>query len=303
MAYIKDIRNTYNILDSDIENIKSVSEIMLNYSIEFATDIREYLIEKFGFQEQYEDTQLEKMSQLLEDWYKILFKGNINNDLINYTTNMVKIFHEQIVDNSTFLSIFSFVRNWIHERIFQQIEKDVVRKNILLSVHKILDVQVSIINTAYTDIELRKYTKIFSLKNNLINFSERFMVFGHLILVSVLISLTLGAIVFLGVDIIHHYKTNSQDIIIYALGSLLILWVLIELLHTEIQSIKGGKLKISIFLGVALIAFVREILIIKLQHKETDNQMYTAIAAILVLGIVYFITALIEKNDNKRRNK
>lgn len=303
MPYIKEIKNAYDVLDSDIENIKSIKEIMLNYSSAFVSDIREYLYEKFGVQEQYDDTQLDKMSQLLENWYKLFFSGNINNDFINYTTNMVKSFHNQIIDNSTFLSIFSFVRNWIHEKIFQQIEKDIIRKNILLSVHKILDVQISIVNTAYTDIEIRKYTNVFSLKNNLINFSERFMIFGHLILVSILISLTLGSLVFLGVDIIHHYKTNPHDIIIYTLGSLLILWVLIELLHTEIQSIRGGKLKISIFLGVALIAFVREILIINLQHEEIGKQMYTTIAAILVLGIVYFITALIEKNDIKRRNK
>lgn len=303
MPYIKEIKNAYDVLDSDIENIKSIKEIMLNYSSAFVSDIREYLYEKFGVQEQYDDTQLDKMSHLLENWYKLFFSGNINNDFINYTTNMVKSFHNQIIDNSTFLSIFSFVRNWIHEKIFQQIEKDIIRKNILLSVHKILDVQISIVNTAYTDIEIRKYTNVFSLKNNLIIFSERFMIFGHLILVSILISLTLGSLVFLSVDIIHHYKTNPHDIIIYTLGSLLILWVLIELLHTEIQSIRGGKLKISIFLGVALIAFVREILIINLQHEEIGKQMYTTIAAILVLGIVYFITALIEKNDIKRRNK
>jgi len=303
MPYIKEIKNAYDVLDSDIENIKSIKEIMLNYSSAFVSDIREYLYEKFGVQEQYDDTQLDKMSQLLENWYKLFFSGNINNDFINYTTIMVKSFHNQVIDNSTFLSIFSFVRNWIHEKIFQQIEKDIIRKNILLSVHKILDVQISIVNTAYTDIEIRKYTNVFSLKNNLIIFSERFMIFGHLILVSILISLTLGSLVFLSVDIIHHYKTNPHDIIIYTLGSLLILWVLIELLHTEIQSIRGGKLKISIFLGVALIAFVREILIINLQHEEIGKQMYTTIAAILVLGIVYFITALIEKNDIKRRNK
>jgi len=303
MPYIKDIKDAYDIFDSDIENIKSIKEIMLNYSSDFVSDIREYLYEKFGVQEQYDDTQLDKMTQLLENWYKLFFSGNINNDFINYTTNMVKSFHKQTIDNSIFLSIFSFVRNWIHEKIFQQIEKDIIRKNILLSVHKILDVQISIVNTAYTDIEIRKYTNVFSLKNNLITFSERFMIFGHLILVSILISLTLGALVFLSVDIMHHYKTNPQDIIIYTLGSLLILWVLIELLHTEMQSIRGGKLKISIFLGVALIAFVREILIINLQHEEIGEQIYTTIAAILVLGIVYFITALIEKNDIKRRNK
>lgn len=303
MQYIKDIKNLYNVLDSDIENIKNIKEIMLNYTSEFVVDIREYLYEKFGPEEQYDDTQINNMLQLIENWYKLFFSGNINNDLINYTTNMVKSFYKQIIDNSTFLSIFSFVRNWTHEKIFQEIEKDVIRKNILLSVHKILDVQINIINSAYTDIEIRNYTKVFSLKNKLISFTERFMIFGHLILVSILIFLTLGTLIFLGVDIIHHYKTNPNDIIIYTLGSLLILWVLIELLHTEIQSIKGGKLKISVFLGVALIAFVREILIINLQHKEVGMHIYTIIIAILILGIVYFITGLIEKNDMRRRNK
>jgi uncharacterized membrane protein (DUF373 family) len=303
MSYIKDIRNSYNILDADLENILKISDKMLSYKDEFVSDIQLFIQGKLDLVELPSDYNITKYVQMLELWYTKFFKAEINNDFINYTARMVATFNEITIDNQTFISIFSFIRTWIHEKIFQQIEYDIVRKNILLSFHKILDVQMSLINTAYTNIEVNKYTRAFSFKNKLISFSERFMLFGHFLLVIILIGLTFGAIVFLGLETYHHYLNQPQDIIIYALGSLLILWVLIELLHTEIQSIKGGKLKISIFLGVALIAFVREVLIIKLQHKETGMQMYTAIAAILVLGIVYFITALIEKNETKRRYK
>jgi uncharacterized membrane protein (DUF373 family) len=81
------------------------------------------------------------------------------------------------------------------------------------------------------------------------------------------------------------------------------IWVLIELLHTEITSIKGGQFKISIFIGVALVAFVREVLILKLQHNDNNGQMIVAIGGIFILGIIYFITFWAEKFYGKRRNR
>jgi uncharacterized membrane protein (DUF373 family) len=66
------------------------------------------------------------------------------------------------------------------------------------------------------------------------------------------------------------------------------LWVMIELINTEIAHLKGGKFHISVFIGVALVAFIRETLIMTLRHENMEKQ-YIFIALILVLGVVFWL--------------
>lgn len=303
MAYLREIKSAYEVSEKDNENFKIVGSIMQKYANEFAQDVQRYILDKYGTAEFLSDTSTDKHIHMLELWYQKFFSGNIDDDLISFIRNLVKSHMDLAIESTKFISVFSYIRKWIHEKIFRQIEADVLRKEILLSVHKFLDIQMNLINSFYTEFELKKYTREFGLKNSLVRFSEKFLLFTHFILVFFLISITLSAMAFLGIDIFHKYQEHASNIIIYAMGSLLIIWVLIELLHTEITSIKGGQFKISIFIGVALIAFVREVLILKLQHRDDNTQMIVAIAGIFILGIIYFITSWVEKFYGKRRNR
>ncbi|MBA4395012.1 MAG: heme-binding sensor globin domain-containing protein, partial [Desulfobacca sp.] len=85
--------------------------------------------------------------------------------------------------------------------------------------------------------------------------------------------------------------------IISSLGSLLIIWMMIELMNTEISHLKGGKFRISVFVSVALVAVIRETMIALLKHEETEMMMYL-IASILVLGFVFWI--VIRGEEQKR---
>lgn len=303
MVYLKEIKNIYEVTEKDRENFKIVGSIMQKYANEFAQDIQRYILDKYGTNEFMSDTSTEKHIHMLELWYQKFFTGNIDDDLIAFIKNLVKSHMDLSIESAKFMAVFSYIRKWLHEKIFRQIEADVLRKDILLSVHKFLDIQMNLINSFYTEFEIKKYTREFGLKNGLVRFSEKFLLFTHFILVFFLISITLSAIAILGIDIFHKYQEHASNIIIYALGSLLMIWVLIELLHTEITSIKGGQFKISIFIGVALVAFVREVLILKLQHNDDNGQMIVAIGGIFILGIIYFITFWAEKFYGKRRNR
>ncbi|HAS53621.1 MAG TPA: heme-binding sensor globin domain-containing protein, partial [Nitrospiraceae bacterium] len=81
--------------------------------------------------------------------------------------------------------------------------------------------------------------------------------------------------------------------IIGALGSLLLLWVIIELMNTEISHLKGGKFHISVFIGVALVTTIRETMIATLKHEKAE-MIYYLVAAILVIGVVYWLVVRTE---------
>ena len=81
--------------------------------------------------------------------------------------------------------------------------------------------------------------------------------------------------------------------IISALGSMLLLWLMIELMNTEINHLKGGKFHISVFVGVALVTMIRETMIATLKHERPES-IYYLIAAILVIGFVFWIVTRAE---------
>ncbi len=115
----------------------------------------------------------------------------------------------------------------------------------------------------------------------------------NLILVLALIGLTLGVVGVFVIDIGHLITGDLERGIISALGSMLILWLLIELMNTEISHLKGGKFHISVFIGVALVTMIRETMIATLKHDRPES-IYYLIAAILVIGLVYWLVVRTE---------
>jgi uncharacterized membrane protein (DUF373 family) len=90
-------------------------------------------------------------------------------------------------------------------------------------------------------------------------------------------------------DVANAYVSgNIGSATVHALGSLLILWTLSELLHSEIRHLRGEKIKVTIFIEVAVAALVRKLLVISTEGASlTDSSTY--LASLLVLGIVYWL--------------
>ena len=63
---------------------------------------------------------------------------------------------------------------------------------------------------------------------------------------------------------------------------------MIELLEAEIERLRGGAFKLHLFVGVGLVAFIREELISSIAHKDITLQALY-IGGILVLGFIYWL--------------
>jgi uncharacterized membrane protein (DUF373 family) len=109
--------------------------------------------------------------------------------------------------------------------------------------------------------------------------------------------LTGGVIYLCGRDIYSIFTGKLKETIVTALGSVLILWVMLELINTEIARQKGGKFKISVFVGVALVTTIREVMIATLKHN-TIEFIGALVLSVFVIGIIYW---LVKKTEEDKR--
>jgi len=296
LRYHKSLQKHYDLSEKDVENLLYLQPIMANYKNDFIKDYYNAITNKFSLSDKQHDV-LNGNKDKLGQWFDRLFDGNPNNNYYNFLYSQGVGIQKYNFEPDYLTAMISFARLWIHERIFQIIDDDIKRKSILISMHKLLDINNEVMMGAFYDKIVSKYTSVFSARKLVVDISEKFSLLMHMILVLILIGLTSVSVYIFAQDIVHLMQGNAEAMLITALGSLLIIWVLVELLHTEIQIIRGGKFKTSVFVSVALIAFIRDLLIITLKHeKESVVQYGFILGSILILGLIFW---LIVNTENK----
>jgi uncharacterized membrane protein (DUF373 family) len=82
-----------------------------------------------------------------------------------------------------------------------------------------------------------------------------------------------------------------------ALGILLLLWTMVELISTEIKYLNGGEIDISVFVEVALIVVVREIIMLPVTVEEPGwIDLGKWVGAAALLGLTFFLVRISKKN-------
>ncbi len=168
------------------------------------------------------------------------------------------------------------------------------------SLNKMLDLNLDIITSAYVEEELYQYSALYRVKSRVLQFAENFTSAMNLFLIIALLLIGLGVIGLFVYDVVHFFRGGISGGIISALGTLLVFWVLIELMNTEIEHLKGGRFNISVFIGVAIVAFIRDIMVATLKHEKIDSTAYFLAGAILILGVVYFLVTKAETRKEDR---
>jgi uncharacterized membrane protein (DUF373 family) len=297
MRYHKSLQKHYDLSENDIENLLYIQPYMQRHKEEFIEDYYEAVKSKFSLTE-IQQKAMDANVAKLERWYEFLFEGCPKTAYYNFLYKQGTGLYKYEFDPDFLTAMISFARLWLHEKVFQIIDDDYKRKAILLSLHKLLDINNEIMLGAYYDKTVSKYSTVFSWQRIIIDFSEFFSLVMHSILVLVLMGLTVVSVWIFAQDIVHLLQGHVEAMLITALGSLLIIWVLVELLHTEVQIIRGGKFKTSVFISVALIAFIRDLLIITLKHEQGNMFQHGFIlSAILVLGMIFWLIVRTEGKD------
>lgn len=294
MENIERIKTHYNFTAGDVKNLKRLEPLMEKHKEEFVVDFYNY-VKNFEEADKYlKDSHIIKRHQdALKIWFMELFNGEYG---LKYMNELEKVgmTHVKINLPAHYVNAaFHFVKDFAHGVLHKEVENADERAYLERSVIKILDINLDIFTSSYIEEEKRFFLSQ-KVESFLIQLANRVSHGLNLTLVLGLVGLGVMVIGLFIYDIMHILDGNLEQGILSTLGSLLMLWVVIELMDTEIKHLKGGKFAIKVFISVALVAIIRKILVTSLRHDAVEAQV-SLVAAVAVLGVVYWLISKVEK--------
>jgi uncharacterized membrane protein (DUF373 family) len=297
MRSFREIKHDYRFTEEDEKRLAALRPLMEEHAEEILSTLSLWFKGTKGTAPFFSEESLKK--HVFEDqkkWFLMLFNGTYDN---RYHDALIRIGSAHVrrsVDVHYMHRVANIIKNSCVGFLSRTDESKEEYTNNVITVGKIVDISLNIMNTAYIEEEMRMYSPVYKVKSALVSFSEKFSQTTNLILVLALIGLTLGVVWLFVQDVMHLLSGDVERGIVSALGSMLLLWLMIELMNTEISHLKGGKFHISVFVGVALVTLIRETMIATLKHEKPES-IYYLIAAILVVGFVYWLVVKTESKD------
>jgi uncharacterized membrane protein (DUF373 family) len=297
MRTFKEIKHDYRFTEEDEYRLATLRQLMQEHAEEIMSTLNLWFRGTAGARKFFSDESLQRhVYSVQKEWFIELFSGHYGNRFHEKLIKMGSDHVRRSIDIHYMHRAVNIIKNSCIG-ILQKTEEDRAEAtNKIISVGKILDISLDVIMTAYVEEEMRIYSPVYKVKSALINFSERFSQTTNFMLVFALIGLTLGVVWLFFRDVQVLLTGDIERGIIASLGSMLLLWLMIELMNTEISHLKGGKFHISVFVGVALVTMIRETMIATLKHERPES-IYYLIAAILVIGFVYWIVTRAEDRN------
>jgi uncharacterized membrane protein (DUF373 family) len=226
----------------------------------------------------------------IQEWYVNLFCGKYD---MSYFTYLYKIgeIHVKIGLPTHYVnSAFNFVRTFILQNIENNFENKEQHVKEIKAIEKIIDMNLDVHTSSYREEELSKFLSLSKVEKTILSGLKKFNSYINFFLAGALALVAFFAIGLFCYDI---YLLFFSDIgiekgILTVLGSLLVLWAAIELIHEEINHLQGKGFAIGAFIMLAMAALIRKILIYSLSSDKTDDLLVIG-AVIVGLAIAYWL--------------
>ena len=300
MESIDEIRSQFEFTDQDQENLKLLGEILLPMSDQLADEFYDFLKQHPKTAAYFKtDEAVKRRKETFKTWFNDLFTSQYDNRYLLRLQKIGKVHVQISLESYHVNAAMSFVREQCRRQLVAQIKDGILKEDIIISLHRALDINLSIMTSSYHEEKLKKFFVSHKAEEHLIRFAERLLHGLNLFLTIGLLVLAIGVIFLLGHDIYKAVTVNLEIGVIRALGSLLILWMMIELLESEIEHLQGGDFSVRIFVELALVAFIRKIFVASFEYKDPTSFMLL-MGALFILGIVYYLVAKVENKDKVR---
>ncbi|SNR81623.1 protoglobin domain-containing protein [Desulfurobacterium atlanticum] len=281
--------------EKDFNNLKEIGKYLLEYKEEFADAFLNQLMRceeatKFISEEEYN----RRVRREVIHWYEMLFTGKYDSEYLTYILKIARVHAEAGIPPNLIVAMMNFVRRFCTKRIVSVVSEKMGKdcsgvEEHIRSFSKLLDLHLSVMLSFYIDHEMRTFIDADPAEKFVIRFSKKF---AFVMDVAIILGLMVVGMVVVGLfvqDVMHLFSGDLTHGLIAALGDLLILWTVLELLNSEIKFMMGGELAVSAFVSVALAATIREALVLSLQHDKPIDFKLGIGALIFILGIVYGI--------------
>ena len=222
------------------------------------------------------------------NWLTRLFKPPFDKDYANFIKK-IGIVHANNNVNPHYINVgIGLIRHTLTD-IIRNYFKDVdSRVKMINLANRLLDFNLDIINSNTRKRELENQFLKVKIENRLLSFAEHFSRFLNIIIIIMLVLLSGAILIFFVKDFMLIFHGKIEEGIITTLGTMLILWMMVELMEVEIRNIKNKSINIVVFISVVLVAFVRKILIATFENPKLEKQIFL-VGTVLVLAIVHYL--------------
>ena len=292
---VENIKSHYNFTEADVRNLAEFKPVAEKFADKFVVEFYEY-VKQFKDSGKYlKDAETIKRHQgAIKKWFVNMFCGDYGRKYFD-DLEKVGMAHVKIKLPAHYVNAaMHFVTIFVHDILHKEVAGEEERAYLEPSIEKIIAINLDIFTSSYIE-EEKKFFLSQKVESYLIQLANRFTYGLNLTLVLGLVILGILVLGLFVYDLAHIFTTHGdiEKGLLSTLGSLLMLWVVIELMDTEIKHLRGGKFAIKVFLSVGLVAIIRKILVASLKTGEVGTQM-TLVAAVAVLGFLYWLIAKVE---------
>ncbi len=226
----------------------------------------------------------------VKEWFINLFCGKYD---LEYFTYLYKIgeTHVSIGLPTHFVnSAFTFVRTFVLKSMEEGSEDKTQYLAQISAIEKIIDMNLDVLTSSYREEELGNFLSLSKFEKTILLGLKKFNSYINFFLAG---SLALVAFFAIGLFVYDIYLLFFSDIgiekgILTVLGSLLVLWAAIELIHEEINHLQGKGFAIGAFIMLAMAALIRKVLIYSLS-SEKGNDLLVIGTVIVGLAVAYWL--------------
>ncbi|MBE0514711.1 MAG: phosphate-starvation-inducible PsiE family protein [Sulfurimonas sp.] len=229
----------------------------------------------------------------IKAWFVNLFCGKYDLEYFTYLYKIGEI-HVRIGLPTHYVnSAFTFVRTFVIKNLHENSQDDRRSMMEIDAVEKIIDINLDTLTSSYREEELGKFLSMSKFEKTVLSGLKRFNSYVNFFLAGSLALVAFFAIGLFGYDI---YLLFFSDIgiekgILTVLGSLLVLWAAIELIHEEIEHLQGKGFAIGAFIMLAMAALIRKVLIYSLS-SESGKELLVIGAVIVALAVSYWLVGV-----------
>lgn len=226
----------------------------------------------------------------IREWYLDLFSGSY---AMPYFLKLYKIgeIHVRLGLPTHYVNAaFNYVRVFTLGRIHKHCAESENITDKLKAVERILDINLDVLTSSYRQEEMSRYLSLSRTEKVLLGFLKKTSSYFNYLLAAALVMVAFFAVGLFGYDVylLFSGQNSVEEGILTILGSLLILWASIELIHQEMEHLRGGSFALEAFITLAIAALIRKILIFSLSPAQSkDVLMYGLL--VLCLGVSYWL--------------
>jgi uncharacterized membrane protein (DUF373 family) len=285
------IKSHYKFTDEEAVILKNLQPRMEELADTFIDEFYDY-IWGFGTTAQFLKNKdiIAHHRKKIKEWFINLFCGQYD---MPYFLHLYKIgeVHVKIGLPTHYVNAaFTFVRTFV----LQSIEDNFINKEQhvkeIKAVEKMIDMNLDVLTSSYREEELSKFLSLSKFEKTILTGLKKFNSYINFFLAS---ALALVAFFAIGLFVYDIYLLFFSDLgiekgILTVLGSLLVLWAAIELIHEEINHLQGKGFAIGAFIMLAMAALIRKVLIYSLSSEKSGELLIIGVV-IVGLAVAYWL--------------